>query len=83
MATVGLALLSLHGFAVGWGEVLTLVCALAFAVHIVGLGEWSAGSDPVGLAIVQLATVTVLCAVGSGRRVVRPPPDAGVWGRWC
>jgi drug/metabolite transporter (DMT)-like permease len=80
VATVGLGLLSLHGFAVGSGELLTLACALAFALHIVGLGEWSAGCDPVGLAIVQLATVTGLCAACSGRGVLRPPPDAGVWG---
>src|SRR4051812_44930148 len=37
LATVGLGLLSLHGFALGAGETLTLCCAVAFALHIVGL----------------------------------------------
>jgi len=79
VATVGLALLSLHGFSLGWGELLTLACALAFALHIVGLGEWSTPTDAVGLAVVQLSTVMVLCAACSGRGLLRPPPDAGVW----
>lgn len=38
LATVGLALLSLHGWSLGIGELLTLACAIFFAVHIVGLG---------------------------------------------
>jgi drug/metabolite transporter (DMT)-like permease len=79
VATVGLALLSLHGFSLGWGELLTLACALAFALHIVGLGEWSTPADAVGLAVVQLSTVTVLCTACSGRGLLRPPPDDGVW----
>ncbi len=80
LATAGLALLALRGFAIGGGEALTLACAMAFALHIVGLGEWSSSYDAFGLAVVQLAVVTVLCAVvavpagGLGS-----PPDAGVW----
>jgi len=84
VATVGLGLLALRGFAVGTGELLTLGCALAFAIHIVGLGEWSAGRNPVALAVVQLATVAALGAVAAllagGAVGLRPPPDAGVWG---
>ncbi|MHB2024167.1 MAG: DMT family transporter, partial [Mycobacteriales bacterium] len=68
MATGGLALLSLRGLSVGTGELLTLGCALAFAVHIVGLGRWSAGHDAGALAAVQLATVTVICLAAAGPR---------------
>lgn len=85
LATAGLGLLSLgstagqHGTLTG--VALTLGCAVAFAVHIVGLGEWSHRHDPVGLAVVQLATVTALCAVaavatGDG---LAPPPTGAAW----
>jgi drug/metabolite transporter (DMT)-like permease len=84
IATGGLALLALRGVAVSGGELLTLGCALAFAVHIVGLGEWSAGRNAAGLATVQLGTVAVICtavalAVGGPNSLV-PPADPGVCG---
>ncbi len=68
LATVGLALLSLKGLAVGGGELLTLGCAAAFALHIVGLGRFAAAFDAYGLAVVQLLAVTVLCAARGGAR---------------
>jgi drug/metabolite transporter (DMT)-like permease len=86
LATGGLALLSLHPTAGEHGDVvgvlLTLTCAVMFAVHIVGLGEWSQHHDPAGLAVVQLVTVTVMTAVGAAATGVRlgMPPTAGTWG---
>lgn len=80
VATGGLALLSLRGLSVGTGEAITLLCALSFALHIVGLGEWSTSRDAYGLAVVQLSTVAVLSIVVSAPDTLRPPPDAGVWG---
>ena len=80
LATGGLALISLHGVAVSGGVALTLLCALAFGFHIVGLGEWSSSYDAYGLAVVQLATVAVLSAVAAGFEGFRPPPTLGVWG---
>ena len=80
LATVGLGLLSLHGFSVGSGELLTLGCALAFALHIVGLGEWSSRHDAYGLAVVQLLTTALLCAVVAVPGGLVVPPDASVWG---
>jgi drug/metabolite transporter (DMT)-like permease len=80
LATVGLALLSLHGLSIGYGELLTLGCAACFALHIVGLG-WSAPSyDSYGLAVVQLATTAVLCAVVAVPGGLVVPHDASVWG---
>lgn len=80
VATCGLALLSLRGLSIGSGEAITLLCAVAFAMHIVGLGEWSTAGDAYGLAIIQLATVAVLSIVVSAPTTLAPPPDAGVWG---
>jgi drug/metabolite transporter (DMT)-like permease len=80
VATGGLALLSLHGLSVGTGEAITLLCALSFALHIVGLGEWSTSRDAYGLAVVQLATVAAVSIAASAPASLAPPPDAGVWG---
>jgi drug/metabolite transporter (DMT)-like permease len=80
LATAGLALLSLHGLSVGTGEAITLLCAIAFALHIVGLGQWSTPQDAYGLAVVQLATVAVVSIPAAAPESLAPPPDAGVWG---
>src|SRR3954470_17494428 len=80
VATCGLALLSLRGLSVGSGEAITLLCAVAFALHIVGLGEWSTPRDAYGLAVVQLGTVAIVSIVASAPDTLAPPPDAGVWG---
>lgn len=79
LATVGLGLLSLRGLGVGVGELLTLLAAACFAVHIVGLGEWSAGHDAYALAVVQLATVAALCGLAASPGGLAGPPDPGVW----
>lgn len=80
LATVGLGLLSLHGFSIGFGELLTLGCAAAFALHIVGLGHWAPSYDAFGLAVVQLLAVAGLCAVVAVPGGLAVPPSAGVWG---
>lgn len=80
LATIGLGLLSLHGLSVGTGEAITLLCAIAFALHIVGLGQWSTSSDAYGLAVVQLATVALVSIPAAAPESLAPPPDAGVWG---
>ncbi|MDQ6651034.1 MAG: DMT family transporter [Actinomycetota bacterium] len=80
LAAVGLGLLSLHGLAIGAGELLTLLCAIAFALHIVGLGRWASAGDTLGLAVVQLGTVAVIYLGLTVPRGLRLPPDAGVWG---
>jgi drug/metabolite transporter (DMT)-like permease len=80
LATVGLGLISLRGFSIGGGEALTLLCALAFGLHIVGLGEWSSSYDAAGLAVVQLTTVAVLSIAIAAPSSLAPPPDAAVWG---
>jgi drug/metabolite transporter (DMT)-like permease len=85
LATAGLALISLNGsgrgggLGIGTGELLTVVCAFAYAVQLVGLGEWSARHDPYALAVVQLATVTVVALVAALPGQLEVPPDGGVW----
>jgi drug/metabolite transporter (DMT)-like permease len=80
LATVGLGFLALRGFSIGGGELLTLGCAAAFALHIVGLGRWAPSYDVYGLAVVQLITVAGMCAAVAVPGGLAVPPDAGVWG---
>ena len=80
VAMVGLAVISVDGFSIGIGEALTLVCAICFAIHIVGLGEWSGQHDAYPLAIAQLLTVGLLCLLAGAPNGLTMPPDAGVWG---
>jgi len=80
LATVGLALLSLQGWSIGFGELLVLGSAFCFGVHIISLGKWSSGRDAYAMTVIQLA----MCALLSGLASVAeggysPPPDSGVW----
>ena len=80
LATIGLALLSLKGWSMGGGEALTVLTAVGFALHIVGLGEWSMHENAYSFAIVQLSIVSLLCWVAALPDGYQPPPDRGVWG---
>ena len=80
LAAIGLGLLSLRGWSIGAGELLTLGCAFFFALHIVGLGEWSAKYDPYSFALVQIGVVAVITLVAAAPGGIALPPDAGVWG---
>jgi drug/metabolite transporter (DMT)-like permease len=79
LASAGLGMITLGGFAFNEGALLTLACALLFGLHIVGLGEWSAGSDAYGLTTVQLATVGALCLAVSLAGGPSAPHGASVW----
>jgi drug/metabolite transporter (DMT)-like permease len=83
MAVTGLGIISLSTFGIGIGEILLIICAILFALHIVVLGKWSPGADPLALTLVQIIVVTVTATImaltdgnGSGITV---PNDATVW----
>ncbi|HET6950607.1 MAG TPA: DMT family transporter [Acidimicrobiales bacterium] len=66
LAVAGLVLLTGGADATfGRGEVLTLGCAVAFAAHIVILGETAGRHDAVRLTCVQVTTVGGICLVAS------------------
>jgi drug/metabolite transporter (DMT)-like permease len=62
MATAGLAFISIDpaGFHFEWPQLWLVVCALFFALHIVGLARWSPGADAYALTVVQLAVMGVV-----------------------
>ncbi len=63
VAVAGLVLLTDPGGAGGFGrgEVLTLGCAVAFAAHVVLLGETAHRHDPIRLAAIQVGVVGAGC----------------------
>jgi drug/metabolite transporter (DMT)-like permease len=73
----GLVLLTGGPAGMGVGDLLVLVCAVLFALHIVLLGRWSPGLPPAPLAMVQMGTSAIIFSAG-GTSQLRPPA-AGVW----
>lgn len=65
LATAGLGVLTLDGFSIGYGEAITLVAALLYAAHIVGLGAWSTPADALGMSILQVLVIAVICMVAA------------------
>lgn len=66
VATLGLGLLTLQSFglwAVNWGDVLTLGCAVAFSVHVILVGRYANQVDAGAFLAVQLAVVAGLSAI--------------------
>jgi drug/metabolite transporter (DMT)-like permease len=78
-ATIGLALISIRGFSIGYGELLALICALFYAIHIVGLGEWSKNRDPYAMAVIQLAVGAFICTAAALQGGFVMPPDRTAW----
>ncbi len=73
VATSGVAVMSLRGWAFGAGEAMTLVSAALYAVHILALGRWARPDEAFALTFVQLATMGVLLtAVGAADGLTLP-----------
>lgn len=69
LATFGVALLAVGGESglgpTGFGDLLTVICAFAFAVYIALLARYAKGEKARALVPGQLAAVTVLSAAGA------------------
>ena len=65
MATLGIALLTLTNwdFRFRYGETLTLICAIVFALHILYLGRYAPTSDFRQLVLLQMGLGAVLCTI--------------------
>lgn len=79
LATAGLAVLSLRGLAVGYGEALTLASAALYALHIIGLGRFSRAHTATGLATVQAFVIALMCSVAAVPDGLTLPSDGGQW----
>lgn len=79
LAVVGLGVLTLGGFHVGYGEAVTLVAAMIYALHIVGLGAWSTARDAIGMSILQCLVIAVICFVAAAPGGIAVPHRAADW----
>lgn len=79
LATAGLGVLTLDGFSVGYGEAITLLSAVLYALHIVGLGAWSKPSEALGMAILQILVIAVICFVATVPNGIVLPQGGRDW----
>lgn len=84
VAAVGVGVLTVQGgvdslFAVGSGELLTLLGAVLYALHIVGLGVWSRGANAVGLSVVQLGVIALVCGLAAVPGGIALPQSSVDW----
>ncbi len=79
LATAGLGVLTLNGFSIGYGEAITLMAAILYALHIVGLGAWTNTRDAIGMTIVQLLVITVVCFVATVPNGIVLPATVRDW----
>lgn len=79
LATAGLGVLSLHGFAIGYGELLTVASAVVYALHIVALGRISAPGTALQLSVVQMAAIALLCGLAAAPGGITLPSSALDW----
>jgi drug/metabolite transporter (DMT)-like permease len=79
LATAGLGVLTLDGFSVGYGEALTFVAAVLYALHIVALGAWSTARDALGMSVVQLLVIALVCLVATAPDGVVLPDNGRDW----
>lgn len=76
VATVGLGVLTLEGFAFGTGEAITLLGALGYGFHIAFLGRWSNPKEAEQLGLVQIiavGAVSFVAAIPGGITVPQTP----------
>ena len=64
---------------VGYGEALTFVSAILYALHIVGLGAWSTPRDALGMSALQLLVIAVVCWAATIHDGVVLPPTTQDW----
>jgi drug/metabolite transporter (DMT)-like permease len=67
LATAGIALLTLHGsFAINRGDLLSILCSIAFAAHMVAIERLGKDGDPIASTLIQFAVATLVFALLTG-----------------
>lgn len=84
LSFLGLMLISFNKnftFSFGLGELLTLGCAIAYALHIVSVSKFAPGADAINLSIIQIALTALLDWIAAP--IAREPlvmPPLAIWG---
>ena len=79
LSTTGLAFLALDGFSVSAGVGLIFASAMLYALHILGLSQWSRTDNAVGISVVQLMVIGALCLVVTAPNGMGSPDSLGGW----
>lgn len=82
LATLGLAALTIRPQAdtlIGIGELLTIGCAVVYALHIVVMGRWSTPKEAAGLALAQSVSMTVIFIVFALPDGIQMPSSGVDW----
>ena len=79
LATCGLALISINEFGIEVGHVWGVICALLYALHIIGLGKFSSRFDSYALTVVQLFAVALVCWIGALTTGYQLPAGGEEW----
>jgi len=77
VSVIGIGLLTGGPSGFGLGDVLVIVCAVLFALHIVLLSRWSPGLRSAPLAMVQMGACALLFSAGGTWTLRMPSTD--VW----
>jgi drug/metabolite transporter (DMT)-like permease len=75
----GLGILSLRGFQVGFGEAVTFVGAILYALHIVALSRWSSPRDAFAMATIQTAVIAAMCLLLASPGGIALPSGTRDW----
>lgn len=80
LTTIGLGFIALNGSSLGYGELVTLLAALFFALHIIGLDKWS---DPEYVYSLTTTQIVMVFLVSLGFSVAQGgphlPADNSLW----
>lgn len=84
LATTGLLTITVsQGFTLGRGDLITLVCAVFFGLHIVATERYTHQVDPVAVVLVQTALIALITLVLSSARGVSvrlsDAPASAIW----
>ncbi|MGI8458695.1 MAG: DMT family transporter [Propionibacteriaceae bacterium] len=81
LATVGLGVLSLRGFSIGGGELLTLISAVVYGGHIIVTDRFSTRERVLALTTVQMITIALVCWVAAVPDGITWPQGQADWGQ--
>lgn len=79
LATVGLGVLSLTGFAVGYGELLTLIASVGYAAHIIAMNAMTTPETTISLTVVQTVVIAVVCTIAAAPHGIALPTSGRDW----
>jgi drug/metabolite transporter (DMT)-like permease len=79
LATVGLGVLSLNGFSVGYGELLTLAASAIYAGHIIAMSRMSTPETTLSLTVLQTLVIAVVCTLAAAPGGISLPSGVGDW----